>query len=471
MAKREGDASVPIYSTMGAPATAAPASSSPLSIKIDDTYAYYGGVFTNWDGIANADNIARWHKTNEVWSALGTGANGRIRAMAINSDGDLYVGGDFTTIGGGAYARIAKWDGSTWAAVGSGTGANASVYALAFDDSGNLYIGGSFSTVDGVAAAEIAKWDGSTWAALGTSPNNAVFSLVFTGGFLYVGGQFTTAGGATANRIAKWDGSAWSNVGTTTGFDSRVNSLAVTTGGFIYAGGNFTTIDGTSANYVAMWNKSSWEPLGVGVGDQVNWLTYTDDNILYAAGDFTTAGNVTAQRSAFWNGSGWTRLDFEAGWSSGSVYVALDNSDGALYLGFTNTGTATFSGDLTVAYAGTAVSYPQITINRSGGTSAKLIQLKNETTGATLYFDYDLLDGETLTIEFDQTSTTAGMSSSIRGNVYSELLPNSNFGTFYLTPGNASTSNNNVITLFIDVAGAPTMTSNIIYTNTYISAD
>ena len=86
-----------------------------------------------------------------------------------------------------------------------------------------------------------------------------------------------------------------------------------------------------------------------------------------------------------------------------------------------------------------------------------------------MYFDYDLLDGETLTLEFDQRAG-AFMTSSVRGNVYSSLLENSDFGQFYLTNGNASGTNDNVITLFVDNDGA-TITSNIIYTTNYVSAD
>ena len=42
---------------------------------------------------------------------------------------DLYAGGGFTTAGGVAANRIAKWNGSAWSALGSGM--NGAVYALA----------------------------------------------------------------------------------------------------------------------------------------------------------------------------------------------------------------------------------------------------------------------------------------------------------------------------------------------------
>ena len=142
-----------------------------------------------------------------------------------------YAGGDFTTAGGVTANRIAKWDGTTssWSALGSGM--NSTVRALAVDGGGNLYAGGDFTTAGGVTANYIAKWDGTTssWSALGSGMNSAVFALTMDGsGNLYAGGRLTTAGGVPANRIAKWtaaDGRAIAGPGTYTFY---TNNLPVT---------------------------------------------------------------------------------------------------------------------------------------------------------------------------------------------------------------------------------------------------
>ena len=63
-------------------------------------------------------------------------------------------------------SHIAKWDGANWSALGSGM--NRTVYALAVDGAGDLYAGGDFTTAGGVSANYIAKWNGSAgrpWAA------------------------------------------------------------------------------------------------------------------------------------------------------------------------------------------------------------------------------------------------------------------------------------------------------------------
>src|SRR6185503_12153090 len=127
-----------------------------------------------------------------------------------------YVGGWFRRAGGTPANYIAKWNGTNWSALGSGM--NWSVYALAVSGS-NLYAGGIFTTAGGTPANYIAKWDGNSWSALGsgmTAPESLVaqvLALAVSGSNLYAGGNFTTAGGSPVNHIAKWDGSSWSPLG------------------------------------------------------------------------------------------------------------------------------------------------------------------------------------------------------------------------------------------------------------------
>ena len=57
------------------------------------------------------------------WVSLNSGlpgANDAVRAIAVDTNGNVYVGGDFTFIGTVGANYIAKWDGSAWSALGSG---------------------------------------------------------------------------------------------------------------------------------------------------------------------------------------------------------------------------------------------------------------------------------------------------------------------------------------------------------------
>lgn len=126
---------------------------------------YAGGNFST-AGSVSASRVAKWD--GSAWSALGSGITNVVSALAVDSTGNLYAGGGFAIAGGVATNRIAKWDGSAWSPLGSGTtlAGGQGVNALAVDGDGNLYVGGIFSTAGGVSAKNIAKWDGSAWSAL-----------------------------------------------------------------------------------------------------------------------------------------------------------------------------------------------------------------------------------------------------------------------------------------------------------------
>jgi hypothetical protein len=147
------------------------------------------------------------------WGSLNPGMPGADRyvlALAADDSGNVYVAGFFSYIGTVPANGIAKWDGSSWSALGSGM--DGIIEALAVSGT-NLYAGGSFTTAGGVPARYVAKWDGSAWSPLGSGMNGNVYALAVSGTNLYAGGFFTTAGGVPANYIAKWDGSAWSPLG------------------------------------------------------------------------------------------------------------------------------------------------------------------------------------------------------------------------------------------------------------------
>lgn len=275
---------------------------------------YHGGNFSK-AGSIDANNIAVWNK-NSGWSALGSGANGSINTLKIAPNGNLYVGGVFTKIGGINANNIAVWNGSQWSALGSGI--DGTVAAIETGNSNAIFVGGVFKTINGTTVRNIAKWDGSKWSALEdvtnkkSGTNNEIRSLA-TGsdGILYAGGNFDEAGGNTAKRIATWNGSNWGTLGDgTSGFVEAIT----TTPTAIYIGGNFALAGNTTVNRIAKWNiaTKSWSKLGNGVNNNVRSLLY-DGTHLYAAGAFTTASdnnsNKIVNNIAQWNeDTGWKAL-------------------------------------------------------------------------------------------------------------------------------------------------------------------
>ncbi|MGY3089509.1 hypothetical protein ACVWYF_002557 [Hymenobacter sp. UYAg731] len=320
----------------------------------DNGDVYVGGDFTQAGGAA-ANYIARWNGT--AWSSLGTGTangvSGRIRALAVAGNGDVYAGGQFTQAGGAAANCIARWDGTAWSSLGTGTDNGVSgsqsvtaVTALAVAGNGDVYVGGDFTQAGGAAANYIAKWNGTAWSSLGTGTGGrggslaAVKALAVAGnGDVYVGGGFTQAGGVAANYIAKWDGTAWSSLGT--GTDNTVMALAVAGNGDVYAGVSFIQTAGASVDYVAKWNGTAWSSLGTGLingaSGRVYALAMAGNGDVYAGGYFTQLGGVAANNVAKWNGTAWSGLGTG---TNGFIYALATGPTGKLYAGgfFTATG-------------------------------------------------------------------------------------------------------------------------------------
>ncbi len=95
-------------------------------------------------------NLSKWNGTN--WFPLQ--ADGFTYSLAFRSP-NLYAAGGFHSADGVNANNIAQWNGIKWSALGSGI--NGQVNSLAIDSSGNLCVGGAFSTAGTNAAANIAK--------------------------------------------------------------------------------------------------------------------------------------------------------------------------------------------------------------------------------------------------------------------------------------------------------------------------
>lgn len=377
---------------------------------------YACGDFTSI-GSTSANFIARWNGSS--WSSLGSGlSGGSANALAVFDDGSgpaLYVAGNFSTAGGSPANRVARWNGSSWSAVG--TGLNAPVRALAvFDEDGpvgnppRLFAGGDFSSSTG-NPNRVARWDGTSWTALGTGADGSVNALATfddgTGASLYAGGAFSTAGGSSANNIARWNGTGWSPLGSAGSNGANNTVLALTVfdddgsgpgTAALYVGGNFSSVSdaggSTTASRIARWGGSTWSALGAGIGGtNVASLAGFDDDgagpnpaVLIAGGLYTSAGGTPASNIAAWNGSAWSAL----GSGTDAVVNALAQFDAggpALYAGG-NFGLAGGSTAQFIARWRTVGAPPVITQDPAGGcfcTGAQVTLTVTATGGGLSY--------------------------------------------------------------------------------------
>ena len=222
----------------------------------------------------------------------------------------LFVCGAFTSVNGVAANSIAQWDGTTWRPLGTGYVATGSSYsagiaAMAVNGS-TLYVGGEFTAIGGVSASHVASWNGSAWAAMSTGLDNAVIDMTFHttyDGLLYAVGTFT-------GKVAKWSGSSWSTVGTVNGDIGSVVSFGgqLFVAQWYYSSSTYMTSPST---FIAMWDGSSWSTTFAAISSSTYKMAGasfgTYNGSLFMQGGFTTlgyTGQIAANRIAQYLGIG-----------------------------------------------------------------------------------------------------------------------------------------------------------------------
>ncbi|HQW07143.1 MAG: hypothetical protein IPL64_00780 [Flavobacteriales bacterium] len=238
------------------------ASSSVKCITLQsDGKIIIGGLFTYSSG-PEWSNIARLNMDGSVDATFdpGTGANNDVEATALQADGKIIVGGDFTSINGTACGHVARLnaDGSLDASFNPGAGADGYVKAIALQADGKIIIGGDFNNYDGMGHNRIVRLnaDGSVDASFlsGAGVDGYVRAIALRAdGKIIVGGEFTSYDGAGRNNLARLnaDGSLDTSFDPGSGANDVVFTTALQTDGGIIIGGGFTSYDGTGRNRMA----------------------------------------------------------------------------------------------------------------------------------------------------------------------------------------------------------------------------
>lgn len=136
-------------------------------------------------------------------------------------------------------------------------------------------------------------------------------------------------------------------------------------------------------------------------------------------------------RMAEWNGSTWLPMDVDLPGNTTINAMILDKS-GTLYVGYRDGGTAT-SATVTSSAAGSTLAYPRFKFTGPG----TCYQVKNYTTGKSVYFNLVLQAGEYAVLDLDPDNQR--FYSSWRGDLMPTILPGSNLN-FELLPGANSIS-------------------------------
>ncbi len=195
---------------------------------------YLGGEFTHVrppGASPGSGEVVREHaaalnrKTGDLlrWNPH---VDGTVWAIAVWKS-RVYLGGDFTSVGGKPRSNLAAVDATTGDVLNWAPRANGAVRTFRLDADGQLYVGGSFGKVNGAPRQRLAKLDRqgalTAWAPavaqVGGDPcpprcSPVVFSIDLStdGNTVYFGGHFGKVNGTSRNEVAAVDAATGKNV-------------------------------------------------------------------------------------------------------------------------------------------------------------------------------------------------------------------------------------------------------------------
>jgi uncharacterized delta-60 repeat protein len=273
--------------------------------------------------------------------------DGAVRAMAVQPDGAVVIGGAFTSIGGTPRAHLARLNSDGTLDMSFNPGADALVEAIAIQPDGKIVIGGTFGTVAGTSRSGIARLNGNgTLDSLNAPTAGDVTCLALQpDGKILFGGNISAVGGIPRNGIARLNADGALDMG----FDPDVTSvsyppvacIAVRSDGRIVLGGNFSAVGGQPRPHVALVNENGSINAGFsnGASDLVAALAVQPDGKVIVGGAFTSIAGAPRNRIARLDAVGAIDPTFDPNVDNSVNTLALQ-ADGAILLGgsFQNVG-------------------------------------------------------------------------------------------------------------------------------------
>lgn len=368
-----------------------------------------GGEFTQIDAIS-ANRIARLLPNGLFDSSFnaGAGANGIVYAVAVQPDGKVIVGGNFTQIDSTNRGRVARLNADGHVDIGFVVPTNAIngiVRAVAVQTNGQVIIAGEFSQVYSTPRSRIARLNIDGSLDMGFSPSLDGFGYALAiqeDGRILIGGAFFNVNSTTRAGIARLNtnGSLDSGFTVGTGFNGAVNSIALQADGKVVAGGSFTSFNGNSRSHVARLETNGAIDGSFQVGSGANApvlsvATHPGGNIVIA-GEFTNYNGTAAYRFARIKSSGANDFTFRSGTgANATVRSALIQPDTAVVIGgdFTVVNeiarnfVARIHGDEKSNLAAVEFAQALFTVPENGGTATiEVVRGGNTNVGFTLEY-------------------------------------------------------------------------------------
>jgi uncharacterized delta-60 repeat protein/uncharacterized repeat protein (TIGR01451 family) len=308
-----------------------------------------GGVFTTYNNTARS-RIARLNANGSldtgIFETWRSGPDNTVFRLAIQPDGKILIAGLFTTYNGTTRNRIARinTDGSLDTTFNPWVWVNNDIWWFAIQPDGKIVIGGNFTNYNGTARNRIARLNADGSLDTSFNPWVGVSSVIRSlavqqDGKIVIGGDFTSYNGTARNRIARLntDGSLDTSFNPWVGVSSVITSLAVQQDGKIVIGGDFSSYNGTARNRIVRINTdgsidTSFNPWA-GANNTIYSLALQPDGKILISWVFNAYDGVARNRSARINTDGSLDTTFVVllGWNSGLGGIVVQ-SDGKIII-------------------------------------------------------------------------------------------------------------------------------------------
>lgn len=303
------------------------------------------GNFSSLGGITRS-NIGRLFPDGSL-DSFNPGANGVVRCVAIQTDGEILVGGNFTSLSREPHANLGRLyaDGSADSAFKpAASGASQTIYALALQSDGKILVGGDFTSLDwqGLSGLGRLNSDGTLDGSFNPTLDGPVYTIALQpDGGIIAGGSFHTLDGSTQVGLGrvKADGSLdgsfnpvlLNSLGAVT-----VQALALEADGTILVGGNFTRVNGQNCTNLChlLANGTLDSAFHPGVNGPPYTLAVQTDGKILVGGWFNILAGQLRNRIGRLNSDGTLDGSFDLSVGANNfVYSLMLQPDGEILAG------------------------------------------------------------------------------------------------------------------------------------------
>ncbi|KAF9227480.1 hypothetical protein BS17DRAFT_793946 [Gyrodon lividus] len=221
--------------------------------------------------------------TSSVTALAGAQVYGVVRALYVDTESHLYVGGEFNLSdangnGFAIYDLIARqWFTAVAQPLQATSGSSVAVRSITTSTykPNIVVVAGSFAQAGTVTCQGICLFDTTLnqWSALGSGMQGDIFSVSYAGNnqeLLIAAGAITLSGGTSSN-VARYSfaNATWTAIGNPTAIPGPVTAVEVNNGNSssIFAAGR--TADGSSP-FMVFWDGVSWSNVGSGLQGNSN---------------------------------------------------------------------------------------------------------------------------------------------------------------------------------------------------------